>query len=370
MKAYLDLIFPLQLDTLWGRWVLLSLLVVVGGIVYLFLNYFFDSAADTEEEILWDDIVEQVLKPKTHTKEQVEMIDDVPQDIDFIAPEEKPSFLDSIKKLFSKKEKPSLWIESMSEDEWEDMSEEYMMSDDSSVVLPIVSEDEFEEIAEEDAKANKVEETNTKEDILMTEEKAQEIDNITRSTIHREEFDSELNYLKKKNRLEDYEKKLIEWLAKDPHHPWLIEYLAYHYIEQEQFKKSLPLLKRLLDQNAEHHKALRQMADIYLTLWDIQTAEVLNHRALELSPKNPKYALTLVEIYYNSKRKDEAIELMERIVKRRPENLGYWETLAKLYEEVKDYELAIECYQSMLTIDPKNAFIKRKLLEARTKMEK
>ena len=52
MKAYLDLVFPLQLDTLWGRWVLLSLLVVVGGIVYLFLNYFFDSAADTEEEVL------------------------------------------------------------------------------------------------------------------------------------------------------------------------------------------------------------------------------------------------------------------------------------------------------------------------------
>jgi hypothetical protein len=35
---------------------------------------------------------------------------------------------------------------------------------------------------------------------------------------------------------------------------------------------------------------------------------------------------------------------------------------------MKDYDLAVECYQSMLTIDPKNATIKRKLLEARTKM--
>jgi chitinase len=45
---------------------------------------------------------------------------------------------------------------------------------------------------------------------LMTEEKAKEIDNLTRSNIQREEFESELNYLKKKHKREDYEKKLIE----------------------------------------------------------------------------------------------------------------------------------------------------------------
>lgn len=365
MKSYLDLIFPLQLDTLWWRWILLSLLVVIGGIVYLFLNYFFDSSKDTEEEVLGDEIVDQVLHPKEKHQWQVEMIDDVPQDIDFVVPESKPSFLQSLKDMFSKKAK--IQLEQDEEELWDEMSEEYMMSEDDSLILPIVSEEEIEHSVDEESLSDQ-DNADTKEEILMTEQKAQEIDNITRSTIHREEFESELNYLKKKNKIEEYEKKLIEGLAKDPHHPQLIEYLAYHYIEQEQFKKSLPLLKKLLDQNAEHHKALRQMADVYLTLWDIQTSEILNKRALELNPKNPKYALTLVETYYNSKRKDEAIELMENIVKRRPENLWYRETLAKLYEEVKDYELAIECYQSMLTIDPKNAFIKRKLLEARTKI--
>jgi hypothetical protein len=44
----------------------------------------------------------------------------------------------------------------------------------------------------------------------MTEEKAKEIDNLTRSTIQREEFESELNYLKKKQKREEVEKKLIE----------------------------------------------------------------------------------------------------------------------------------------------------------------
>jgi predicted Zn-dependent protease len=63
------------------------------------------------------------------------------------------------------------------------------------------------------------------------------------------------------------------------------------------------------------------MADIYLTIEDIETSEVLVKRALSLNPKNPKYAITLVEIYYNTKRKDDAITLMEDIVKRRPANL-------------------------------------------------
>ncbi len=47
-------------------------------------------------------------------------------------------------------------------------------------------------------------------EILMTEQKAKEIDNLTRATIQREDFESELNYLRKKNKREDYEKKLIE----------------------------------------------------------------------------------------------------------------------------------------------------------------
>ncbi len=110
------------------------------------------------------------------------------------------------------------------------------------------------------------------------------------------------------------------------------------------------------------------MADVYLTLADIETSEVLIDRALSLSPQNPKYAIILVEIYYNTNRKDEAIDLMEQIVKRRPANTDYRETLAKLYEEMGDYDLAVECYQSILTINPNTINIKRKLLEARTKM--
>jgi predicted Zn-dependent protease len=101
----------------------------------------------------------------------------------------------------------------------------------------------------------------------------------------------------------------------------ILEQLALYYVEHHQEKKSLPLFKKLLDQNPENHKVLRHMADIYLTLEDSETSEVLVKRALSLSPKTPKYAITLVEIYYNTKRKDEAITLMEDIVKRRPANL-------------------------------------------------
>jgi hypothetical protein len=44
----------------------------------------------------------------------------------------------------------------------------------------------------------------------MTEQTAQQIDNLTRSAIVREEFDSQVAYLKKKQKREELEKKLIE----------------------------------------------------------------------------------------------------------------------------------------------------------------
>ena len=74
-----------------------------------------------------------------------------------------------------------------------------------------VEEDGFEimeeEVIEQELTEDDEEES---EEIFMTEQKAKEIDNLTRSTIQREEFDAELQYLKKKGKREELEKKLIE----------------------------------------------------------------------------------------------------------------------------------------------------------------
>lgn len=311
--------------------------------LYSFIQYFFRDDKEHVEEISTEELILDI-----QAAEQKELSD---------AEERTPSIsrLQSVISFLTPKTK--VRVEDVFNGEW---YEEEIESQ--------VEEDWFAEDIEEENSIDIVDEEQPQEDVLMTEQKAKEIDNITRSTIQREEFESELEYLRKKQKWEELEKKLIEWLSKDSEHPGVIEQLSQYYIEQHQPKKSLPLLKKLLDQNPDNHKVLRQMADIYLTLEDSETSEVLVKRALTLNPKNPKYAITLVEIYYNTRRKDDAITLMEDVVKRRPANLWYWDTLAKLYEEMHDYELAVECYQSMLTIDPKNTTIKRKLLETRTKI--
>jgi tetratricopeptide (TPR) repeat protein len=314
--------------------------------LYSFVQYFFVTSIHAWElkEVSTEELILDIQEA-----EKKEQSDDI-QDTD------APSRFQSVLWFFTFNKKTKR----------EELSHESLFEE---IIETQVEEDGFDiQIDQfEDSLVDKKKIDNEKE-ILMTEQTAKEIDNITRSAIQREEFNGELQYLKKKWKWEEFEKKLIEWLAKDNEHPEIIEQLAQYYIDQKQHKKALPLLKKLLDQDADNHKVLRQMADIYLTIEDVETSEVLVKRALSLNPKNPKYAITLVEIYYNTKRKDDAITLMEDIVKRRPANLWYRDTLAKLYEEMHDYDLAVECYQSMLTIDPKNTAIKRKLLETRTKI--
>lgn len=347
MNNFFSLLFPIQLDTLWWRRVFLSLLVIVWGLLYSFVQYFF---AIPTHPVEFKEISTQELISDIQSAEQKE------QSESYEHKDRIPRFQSVISFFTIKKTVKS---QDISHTGWFDEEVGISVEEDGFDIVDTQVTDIQIEIEGSEK---------SPEEILMTEQKAKEIDNLTRSAIQREEFDTELQYLKKKWKREELEKKLIEWLAKDSEHMGIIEQLAQYYIDQDQHKKALPLLKKLLDQDSDNHKVLRQMADIYLTIEDLETSEVLAKRSLSLNPKNPKYAITLVEIYYNTKRKDDAITLMEDIVKRRPANLWYRDTLAKLYEEMQDYDLAIECYQSMLTIDPKNNTIKRKLLETRTKI--
>ena len=186
-------------------------------------------------------------------------------------------------------------------------------------------------------------------------------DIAVRESLYWEKFRTDANYLKHRGKMEDYEKKLIEWLAIDPQSIDITRALADYYFASGQSKKALPLLKRVVDYHPDDHKSLRQIAEMYLDAGDFETAEVLVNKACNLDHDNPKYATTMVEIYYNTGRIEDAIALMEQVVKRRPSHIGYREALAKLYEEVQDKELANHCYYAILEIDPQHAKAKKKL---------
>ena len=171
----------------------------------------------------------------------------------------------------------------------------------------------------------------------------------------------EATTLKNGWKYDEYEKKIIEWLAIDPSNLELTKMLADYYFTIWSYKKSLPLLKKIVEREPEDDKSLWQIWEIYFINGDNWTAELLIDKAVNLRPDSPKYNLSLVEIYYNTDRIMEAISCMEKVIKLRPTNTNYLFTLAMLYEEIWDEANAKKNYYTILEFEPSNDKAKKKL---------
>ncbi len=171
----------------------------------------------------------------------------------------------------------------------------------------------------------------------------------------------EASMLKKEWKIDEYEKKLIEWLAIDPTNLEITKRLAELYFTIWDHKKALSLSKKIIEEDPDDHNAIRQIWEIYLLTWDLKTAEILVEKAINLKPTNPKYYISMVEILYNTERKKEAIDAMEKIVKLRPTNTNYMMTLADLYEEIDDPDSSKKYFFKILELEPSNDKAKRKI---------
>jgi tetratricopeptide (TPR) repeat protein len=231
------------------------------------------------------------------------------------------------------------------------------------------------ELLQQRAKEAK-EENNINENIVMStifenkkDENVNKEDNNTNKNIQEkqkkllEKISYEANVFKKDWKLEDYEKKLIEWLAIDPENIELNKQLADLYFTIWNHKKALSLLKKIIEEDPEDHNAIRQIWEIYLITWDHETAELLIEKAINIKPNNPKYHISMVEILYNTERKKDAVAVMEKIVKLRPTNANYALTLAELYEEIQDKDNSKKYYFRVLEQEPNNEKAKKKIQE-------
>jgi len=169
--------------------------------------------------------------------------------------------------------------------------------------------------------------------------------------------------LRKDGKFDEYEKKIIEWLAIDPEDKDLNKLLADLYFTMENYKKALPILKKIVDMDSNDHKAIWQIGEIYLTSSDFAVAEMLIQKAIGINPTNPKYYISMVELLYNTDRKQDTIPEMEKVIKLRPTNSVYMLTLADLYEELNDFDNAKKYYFRVLECEPSNEKAKKKLKE-------
>lgn len=168
---------------------------------------------------------------------------------------------------------------------------------------------------------------------------------------------------RKDGKLDEYEKKIIEGLAIDQDDKDLNKLLADLYFTMGNYKKALPILKKIVEMDPKDHKAIRQIGEIYLTSGDFDIAELLIQKAIGISPTNPKYYISMVELLYNTDRKHDAIVEMEKVIKLRPTNSAYMLTLADLYQEINDLDNAKKYYFRVLEYEPSNEKAKKKLKE-------
>ncbi len=166
---------------------------------------------------------------------------------------------------------------------------------------------------------------------------------------------------KERGKLDLFEKKLIEWLAIDPNSNDLLKMLGDHYFESWNLVKALTILKKIINEEGDNHKAIRQIAQIYLQQKQHDTAQLLVEKAIQLKPDNPKYHITMVEIFYANKQIKPAVKSMENVLKLRPTNKNYMLTLAGLHEEMGEPTKAKIYYKKILQIDPSNEVAKRSL---------
>lgn len=169
--------------------------------------------------------------------------------------------------------------------------------------------------------------------------------------------------LRKEGKLDEYEKKIIEGLAIDPEDKDLNKLLADLYFTMGNYKKALPILKKIVEMDPKDHKAIRQIGEIYLTSGDFDVAEMLIQKAIGINPSNPKYYISMVELMYNTDRKHDAIMEMEKVIKLRPTNSAYMLTLADLYAEINDVDNAKKYYFRVMEYEPSNEKAKKKLKE-------
>jgi len=164
---------------------------------------------------------------------------------------------------------------------------------------------------------------------------------------------------KERWKLEQYEKKLVEWLALDSGNIDFLNMLSTHYFDSRQQIKALTLLKKVVNKEPKNHKAIWQIGKIYTQQWQFETAQLLIEKAIILKNDHPKYYISLVEIWYETWKIQKAIQTMEKLLKLRPTNTDYLLTMATLYEEDQKPTHAWKYFWKVLELDPVNIHAKK-----------
>ncbi|MFH1661849.1 MAG: tetratricopeptide repeat protein [Candidatus Falkowbacteria bacterium] len=156
-------------------------------------------------------------------------------------------------------------------------------------------------------------------------------------------FFSEAEDFKKKNELEEAEKKYIEIIGLDSKNIKAFKLLAQIYFEKKEYGEAKQIFEHVLKLKEDASATLStgdldvsqnyfDLALVCQAMNNIDEAEENIKKALKIESNNPRYLDTALEIGIIKKDKDLATDAYEKLIKANPEN----EKLEKLKEKIDE----------------------------------
>lgn len=114
---------------------------------------------------------------------------------------------------------------------------------------------------------------------------------------------------------------LKQALVLNPNHPDALNNLGLFYLEHDRDMKTAErCFTNVIEQNSTHISALTNLGNLYLTLHQIDSAEVFYHKALALNPNDGRLLNNIGSICNRRDKRDEAIEYFRRALEFLPED--------------------------------------------------
>jgi len=161
----------------------------------------------------------------------------------------------------------------------------------------------------------------------------------------------------------DAEKQFLKCIKIKADYPKAYFYLGMIYEQTNRFEKAIPQFKKVIQLEPNDHITLNYLgysfADRNINL---DEAEKLINKALELEPENPAYIDSLAWVYYRKGDLNKAREFLEKI-KDKIKDSVIFEHLGDVERDLNNINKSIEYYKKSIELDEKNKKVKQKLNE-------
>lgn len=183
------------------------------------------------------------------------------------------------------------------------------------------------------------------------------------------EHDGEIGYylaLYYKNK-RDYDNayKLLEELLKDTDNSnKIILLMAEIHLKRNEFEKGISLVKGLLDKSPDNPDALNFIGYSYVERGvNLEEAEVMIQKALNLKPDDPFIMDSLAWLYYMKKDYHKALEIQKKVVLKIKDDATILEHMGDILSILGEKKAAREYYKKALENEPENIELLKKKIE-------